>query len=101
MKGKMRAMEVLNPTMSKRFRVSKRIGVVLSVLWFVGFGGWMWSDQVNHIVDFYSDQLHYDVMNKVTFTRPGGFPPAAAAAAPTVQKPAPEGTRRTSKPRTA
>jgi hypothetical protein len=32
MKGKMRAMEVMNPTMSKRFRVSKRIGVVLSVL---------------------------------------------------------------------
>jgi hypothetical protein len=38
-------------------RVWRRLGVVLSVLWFIGFGGWMWSDQATHIGDFYGSQL--------------------------------------------
>jgi hypothetical protein len=37
--------------------VWRRLGVVLSVLWFVGFGDWMWIDQNNRIEDFYGWQL--------------------------------------------
>jgi hypothetical protein len=34
-----------------------RIGVVLSVLWFVGFGGWLWMSEVNGHQDFYGHQI--------------------------------------------
>jgi hypothetical protein len=35
----------------------RRIGAVLSVLWFVGFGGWIWHTSVNNNVEFYEWQL--------------------------------------------
>jgi hypothetical protein len=31
----------------------RRIGIVLSIIWFVGFGGWMWIDSVGENADFY------------------------------------------------
>jgi hypothetical protein len=35
----------------------RRIGVVLSVLWFVGFGGWLWVDGVGRNSEFHVWQL--------------------------------------------
>src|SRR5437016_6346166 len=40
-----------------RTRGWRRIGIVLSVLWFIGFGGWIRISGVQHISDFYSWQL--------------------------------------------
>jgi hypothetical protein len=31
----------------------RRIGIVLSIIWFVGFGGWMWIESVRENADFY------------------------------------------------
>jgi hypothetical protein len=31
----------------------RRIGIVLSIIWFVGFGGWLWIDSVRENADFY------------------------------------------------
>ena len=31
----------------------RRIGIVLSTTWFVGFGGWMWVESVRENADFY------------------------------------------------
>ena len=35
----------------------RRLGVVLSVLWFVGFGGWLWTSSVRGYQDFYGFEL--------------------------------------------
>jgi hypothetical protein len=35
----------------------RRIGIVLSVLWFVGFGFWLWSSETNRHYEFYKGQL--------------------------------------------
>src|SRR5947209_919680 len=35
----------------------RRIGVVLSVLWFVGFGGWLWTNEMGGHSEFYKFQL--------------------------------------------
>jgi len=35
----------------------KRIGIVVSVLWFFGFGLWMWSSEISRIGNFYRWQL--------------------------------------------
>jgi hypothetical protein len=34
-----------------------RIGIVLSVIWFVAFGAYIWSDSVRHNADFYKASL--------------------------------------------
>jgi hypothetical protein len=36
----------------------RRIGVVLSVLWFVGFGAWLWISSISEHNAFYRLQLH-------------------------------------------
>jgi hypothetical protein len=36
----------------------RRLGAVLSVLWFVGFGGWLWIGSTNNISESYGQQLH-------------------------------------------
>jgi hypothetical protein len=41
----------------RNIRVWRRLGMVLSALWFVGFGSWMWSDQATRIGDSYGRQL--------------------------------------------
>jgi hypothetical protein len=35
----------------------RRIGIVVSVIWFIAFGGYVWSDSTRHNVDFYEFQL--------------------------------------------
>lgn len=35
----------------------RRLGIVLSVLWFVGFGGWFWVTEADSIWKTYSDSL--------------------------------------------
>jgi hypothetical protein len=35
----------------------RRLGVVLSVLWFVGFGGWLWTSSMRGYQDFYDFEL--------------------------------------------
>ena len=37
----------------------KRIGIVLSVVWFIGFGLFLWSNEVGRISDFHSFQLKH------------------------------------------
>jgi hypothetical protein len=39
----------------------RRIGVVLSVLWLVAFGGWMWLNNVNSVNESYSNALQHCV----------------------------------------
>lgn len=43
--------------MANRARGWRRIGIVLSVIWFVGFGSYLWSGDVSRIGEFYSWQL--------------------------------------------
>jgi preprotein translocase subunit Sss1 len=38
-------------------RVWRRLGIVLSVLWFVGFADWVWVDTNHHNYDFLGVQL--------------------------------------------
>lgn len=38
-------------------RVWVRIGVVLSVIWFVGFGGWLWIKAGHYLSDLYGQCL--------------------------------------------
>jgi hypothetical protein len=40
-----------------RGRGWRRIGIVLSVIWFIGFGGYVWTSEVRHISDYYEFQL--------------------------------------------
>jgi hypothetical protein len=35
----------------------RRLGIVLSVLWFVGFGGWLWFSEVDRHSKSHMDQL--------------------------------------------
>ena len=35
-----------------------RIGIILSVIWFVGFGGYTWFSNVQQLNDLYSDDVH-------------------------------------------
>jgi hypothetical protein len=35
----------------------RRIGIALSVIWFVGYGGYMWFWSTGHNADFYGSQL--------------------------------------------
>src|SRR5262245_26048049 len=59
----------------KNIRVWRRLGVVLSVLWFIGFFAWMWNDgvhgiegamdfQIKHCTDMSEYELDRDI-NKV------------------------------------
>jgi hypothetical protein len=43
----------------------RRIGIVLSVLWFIGFGGFLWTNGVGHISEFHRGQLEgcYRILN--------------------------------------
>jgi hypothetical protein len=43
--------------MANRARGWRRIGIVLSVIWFVGFGGFLWTSEVERIGDFFTSQL--------------------------------------------
>jgi hypothetical protein len=36
----------------------RRIGAVLSVLWFAAFGAWLWKNEVDKIHDLYAYSLH-------------------------------------------
>jgi hypothetical protein len=37
----------------------RRIGIVLSILWFVGFGFFIWSRTTSDAADFYGHQLRF------------------------------------------
>jgi hypothetical protein len=41
----------------RNLRVWRRLGAVLSVLWFIGFAGWIWTSTNEHVGDFYGNQL--------------------------------------------
>src|SRR5262245_56311852 len=45
--------------MAIRLNGWQRIGVVLSVIWFVGFGWFMWTSTVRSELDFYGNQLRW------------------------------------------
>ena len=47
----------MGETKPNRMRGWKRIGIVVSVLWFFGFGLWMWSSEISRIGNFYRWQL--------------------------------------------
>jgi putative IMPACT (imprinted ancient) family translation regulator len=42
-------------------RFWRRLGVVLSVLWFLVFGGWMWVSNVNSVNESYGNALQHCV----------------------------------------
>ncbi len=42
---------------SKRLNGWQRIGVLLSVIWFVGFAWFLWTGSKGHALDFYGGQL--------------------------------------------
>src|SRR5271168_1648114 len=35
----------------------QRIGIVLSVIWFFGFAGYVWTDSIHNVGEFYGWQL--------------------------------------------
>lgn len=43
--------------MFKKLSGWKRIGLVVSVIWFIGFGGYLWVSGVGHMSDFHMSQL--------------------------------------------
>ena len=43
--------------MANRARGWRLIGIVLSVIWFVGFGGFLWTGEVERIGNFFTWQL--------------------------------------------
>jgi hypothetical protein len=51
------AEHMVTPNMANRVRGWRRIGIVVSVVWFIGFGGYVWSDSTRRNGDFYSSQL--------------------------------------------
>jgi len=46
----------------------QRIGIVLSVIWFIGFAGYAWSHAVQSVVEFYGRHLDicYTILNMDT-----------------------------------
>src|SRR5262245_55245708 len=49
--------QVMMKKYMSNIRIWRRLGIVLSVLWFVGFAGWVWVDTNHHNYDFLGVQL--------------------------------------------
>ena len=50
-------MELERPTKANHGRGWRRIGIILSVLWFIGFGLFVWSYEVRQNTTWYSSSL--------------------------------------------
>src|SRR5262245_9785891 len=56
-----------------RGRGWRRIGIVLSVIWFIGFGGYLWVSEVNRIRDYFRldlDQCNFALNARTDALRP-------------------------------
>jgi hypothetical protein len=54
----------------------RRIGIVLSVIWFIVFGGYLWTSANTHISDFYKWRLNvcYDIWTTANESLPYAKP---------------------------